>query len=57
MFGQGNRGQLALIPLLMLLFALVFLFEALGYISRETTMVTWPVIVGVAAIIKLIGGR
>ena len=57
MFGQGNRGQLALIPLLMLLFALVFLFDALGYISPETTSVTWPVIVGVAAIIKLIGGR
>ena len=44
-------------PLLVLLFALVFLFDALGYISPETTAVTWPIIVGVGAIIKMIGGR
>ena len=48
---------MAIIPLLMLLFALVFLFDAFGYISPDTTAVAWPVIVGVAAIIKLIGGR
>lgn len=48
---------MSIIPLLMLLFALVFLFDALGYISPDTTAVVWPVIVGVAAILKLVGGR
>ncbi|MDP3661425.1 MAG: hypothetical protein Q8R17_01040 [bacterium] len=57
MFEQGHKGHLSIIPLLMLLFALVFLFDALGYISPDTTAVVWPVIVGVAAILKLVGGR
>lgn len=59
MFSQGNGrgGSIALLPLLVLLFALLFLFDALGYISSETTAVAWPVIVGVGAIIRLIGGR
>lgn len=57
MFEQGHKGHLSIIPLLMLLFALVFLFDALGYISSDTTAVIWPVIVGVAAILKMVGGR
>jgi len=57
MFGQGNGGHIAILPLLVLLFALMFLFEALGYVSSTTVSVTWPIIVGVGAIIKMIGGR
>jgi hypothetical protein len=55
MFGQN--GHISILPLLVLLFALMFLFEALGYVSSATVAVTWPIIVGVGAIIKMIGGR
>ena len=58
MFTQGQGGHhLSILPLLALLFALVFLFDAPGYISPETTAVTWPIIVGVGAILKLVGSR
>lgn len=47
----------ALLPLLALFFSLLFLFDALGYVSSATTAVIWPIIVGVGAIVKMIGGR
>ena len=51
------HAHISILPLLALLFALVFLFDALGYISAETTAVTWPIIVGAGAILKMVGSR
>lgn len=41
-------------PVLVILFALIFLFGALGYISEQTVAISWPIIVGLAGILKLI---
>lgn len=40
----------------MLLFALLFLLGALGTVSENTVSVGWPILVGIAALMKLTEG-
>ena len=44
------------IPVLLLLFALLFLLGALGTVSQSTVSIGWPILVGVAALMKLFEG-
>lgn len=40
-------------PILIILFALLFLLKAMGYVSGSITSVVWPIIVGLGGIAKL----
>jgi hypothetical protein len=44
-------------PAAILLIALVFLLKALGVVSVSFADVAWPVLLGVAALVKLTAGK
>lgn len=41
------------VPVLVILFALVFLLEALGYVGNLVVSVIWPILVGLGGIALL----
>ncbi len=44
-----------MIPVLMILFAITFLLEAFEILSSHIVSIVWPILVGVAGVIKLGG--
>lgn len=62
MMGEGMSGGMCkcphhkFIPFLMLLFALLFLLGALDVFTPYFVSVSWPVLVGVGALMKLFEG-
>ncbi len=40
-------------PIVVILFALLFLVRAMGYVPEPMVAVVWPILVGVIGIIKL----
>lgn len=57
---QGNACKCPhhkIVPLLILLFGLDFLFGALGWLSPEFVNVSWPVLVALAGLMKLTEGK
>lgn len=44
-------------PILVILFGILFLLNALGIVSAETTAITWPLIVIFAGLTKLKAGH
>ena len=43
-------------PVLVVLFALLFLLGNLGMVSMKTVDIGWPILVGLAGLMKLTGG-
>ena len=43
----------SVIPFLMVLFALVFLLGAFDIVTARTVSITWPILIGVAGLMKM----
>ena len=63
MMGENKSGMACckcmhhqVIPILIVLFAVVFLLGYLSVLSMETVNIIWPIIVGVGGLTKLMGG-
>lgn len=46
-------GDRHFVPILVILFALLFLLQALGYVSDSVVSIVWPILVGVGGIALL----
>ena len=44
------------VPLLVIIFATLFLLQAMAVVDAGTTAVVWPLIVGLAGLMKLVQG-
>lgn len=56
--GGGCRCPHHKVPALMaLLIALAFLLGNLGYVSDATVGMAWPILLGIGALTKLMGGK
>jgi len=43
----------SIVPVLLILIAVVFLLQALGYLAPSVVSILWPVLLGIAGIAKL----
>lgn len=46
-------GDRHFIPILVVLFGLLFLLQALGYVSASVVAIVWPILVGIGGIAML----
>ena len=59
---EGGKGMMCkcshhkVMPILVIVFGLLFLGGALEWVSPMTVMVTWPILVIIGGVMKLSGG-